>query len=277
MVADGGTAFESKARISEARAVSFGGFLLSIGLLLRASFATTIGSAYLQVHEVLIYTLFWISASIVMLLTGSIVQSLLLWGRFAPPSRTNLASGIILFSLFISVSLQASSSIMANQVDGPFDLTNDFPQALVLFLIQMALVGASGFAFQYLTTYDDRKAVEEGNVAAAVANGGAMIASALIASAPTTKTSELLTFVVYFIIGSVFVHFSARQLTRFFFGNRSTDDEVAKDGNWGAASLEASIAIGAAYAYSALLPELCSVTAVAATTIVNTNTTTTAP
>lgn len=261
MVADEGATFAATARISESRAVSFGGLLLAIGCLLRASFATTIGSTVLGAHEIIMYTLFWIGMSITMLLVGTVVQSLLLWRRFAPPSRTNLASGIILFSLLISVALQASSSIMGNQGDGPFDLSVDVPQALVLFLIQMCLVGCSGWLYQRVTSYDDQKAVEEGNVAAAVANAGALIASALLASAPTTKTSELLTFVSYFAISSAFAHVSSHFMTRkLIFGNRSTDDEVAKDQNWGAAALEAIITIGTAYAYSALLPELCSAT-----------------
>ena len=250
--------FDSTVRISEARAVTFGGLLLSVGYLLRSSFATTIGSSRLENYEVVLYTLFWVGVCTLTFMVGIVIQSYILWRRFSPPSRTNLASGIVQFALLIAVAMQAGSSIMANQEDGPFDLSTDLSEALFIFLIQMILIGMSGFVFQFFTSYDDQAAVAEGNTAAAVANAGVLITSSLLASAPTTKTSELAAFAAFFVIGSVLTHFSAYFITRrLIFGGASADEAITKDRNWGVAAVEAVVGIGTAYAYSALLPELC--------------------
>jgi uncharacterized membrane protein YjfL (UPF0719 family) len=180
------------------------------------------------------------------------------------------------WSFFICVALQTGNNLTAFQQPGEFSLGADLLGALVYYAIQMSMVGAAGLAIQRITPYDDRKEVDSGNAAAAISNGGILIAVSILASAPATKTVELLAFVVFFIVTVAAMFASKILVVRYgCFGGRTVHEEVTENRNWGATLVEASVAISIATCYTTFLKEFCIPVVITSISITNSTNTTT--
>eukprot|EP00658_Telonema_sp_P-2_P082985 TRINITY_DN8876_c0_g2_i1.p2 TRINITY_DN8876_c0_g2~~TRINITY_DN8876_c0_g2_i1.p2 ORF type:complete len:106 (+),score=23.08 TRINITY_DN8876_c0_g2_i1:253-570(+) len=102
-----------------------------------------------------------------------------------------------------------------------------------------------------------------------------LIAIAILASAPASKTYELLAFAVFFTATVILMYGCTFVVVRFaMFEGRSVNKEVTENRNWGATLVEAAIAIGIATCYTTFLKEFCAPVVVTVITVTNSTNTT---
>lgn len=113
---------------------------------------------------------------------------------------------------------------------------------------QVVMVGAT-LVVQCVTHYDDQKLIFDGNVAAGIKFCGTLLSVGILVSHPITVSDSVVTFAAFSGIGIALQTLMRRFLDRLVLphtAGRSVDVEIAEDGNWGVALLEASIAVSLA-------------------------------
>jgi uncharacterized membrane protein YjfL (UPF0719 family) len=243
--------------VSLPRAVAYSGYVVSVGVLLRSSFMITNGSKQPDA-DVITYSLYWLAIGAILQHVGYYGQRLLLWGRNAPSSESNLAAGIIDMSMYISMALQVGSNLLRNGENGSFDIPTETVDSIIYFLIQMALLALAGWAYRLVTKFDDVSAIRSGNVAVAVCNGMTTVAFAVLAQQPTTRTQEIVSLIVFFVVGVIVLQINrATLINKLIMVSQDLDKEIIEDRNWGAALTEGTITILLAQCYCTFLREIC--------------------
>jgi len=243
--------------VAKTRAVAFMGYLVSIGIMIRAAFVITNSPAQSN-WEIVQYSCYWLALGIVLQHIGYYLQRFLLWGRFPPASEHNLAASIIDAAVYVTVGLQVGSNLVKNSEPGPFNIASDTSSALIFFGCQLVLVAAAGYVHRLATKFDDVQCLADGNVAAAICNGSTMIATGVLASVPPARTDEILTLVTFFCVALLVLELMRfTVLNKLIMVSQDLDKEIMTDHNWGAALTEGAIMITMAYCLTAFLREIC--------------------
>lgn len=252
------TAKNDSGRISISRAASFSGYLISIGIMLRSSIAVT-NMPDISASSMLLYTFYWISLGLLMQHAGYFIQRFLLWGRTHPVSGSTDAAGILDGCIYIVVAMQVGSNLMGNNEPGPFNLTQDTSVTLSFFVLQMLCVTIAGKVFQFMTSFDDIKAVvEDDNVAVATANGLGLIAAGILTQEIGARTVEMAALFAFFVPALIVSHLNRKFLVdKVIMFSRSLDEELDKDRNWGAALVSGVISCLLCACMTSFAREIC--------------------
>lgn len=244
-------------RVARTRAVTYAGYVISIGVMVRSCYLITNGASQ-SGSDQLMYGCFWIAVGAMLQHAGYYVQRFVLWGCDAPSSEYNLAASIVDAALYVTVGLQIGSNLVKNGQGGEFDLSQDVTDVAIFFSLQMALIAIAGHLYRFITKFDDKAGILEGNVAVAVCNAGTMLATGVLASAPTQRTDEILTLLVFFVLGVIILQVVRLVIVdKVIMPSQELDQEIIRDHNWGAALCEGVISVMMAACMESFLRELC--------------------
>lgn len=266
-----GQSFEQPGKISASRCVSYSGYLISIGILVRSAYFAS-NSPSESGGYVLFYSMYWCTIGIILQHLGYFLMRLLLWGRKAPTSQSNLASGLIDGCMYITIGLQVGANLNGNNAPGPFDLGNDTATVLLFFVFQLTCIAIAGKIFQFTTKFDDVKCVADGNVAAALANGLYLLAAGVLSAQMATRSVEFVAFLAFFFPAQFITHLvRVFVVEKIIMVNSDLDTEILRDKNWGASLTSGSIAVLLSACLTSFLREICTPAPLRFNTINTTN------
>lgn len=233
-----------------ALAVSFAGYLISIGIILYYLISSPPSSYWSnweglnpQFIPALDITV-WFIFSILLLNVSRVINDKFLLYQFSNRKEIiedqNIGAGVVQMGSYISSAYMISMIIAYGQEK---TLLLEIIFALLYFsLSQIGLIVFSRI-YARLLPYRIHDEIEKDNFAPGVSFGLTLIAIGMIISFPLQETGNLVVLFFWFINGVVLLFISRLLLNLFFFKKKTLDYEIEKDQNWGIALIEGSIMI----------------------------------
>eukprot|EP00759_Apiculatamorpha_spiralis_P003781 PhF_6_TR11741/c0_g1_i1/m.19195 len=242
--------------VSDSRSTIFCGFLICCGCVMRGSFSSSINDE--DGPDLIIrYALYWLLIGYVMMFVGFYIARIFVWGFTGAPDGDNPAVAIVEAGIYIQVGINVMAGLTSNSEGGNFDLGPDTTMFVILFCCQESCVIIGSLVNQFITKYDDRKLVTEGNVAAALSNALNSIAFAMLAADPVTKSGEVANLYVFYIVAFVILIGIRIVVDKAVLVGRGVDTEIAEDKNWGAALCAGAVMVMAACCLTTFMREVC--------------------
>jgi uncharacterized membrane protein YjfL (UPF0719 family) len=157
----------------------------------------------------------------------------------AEVAKGNIAAAIVQFSSFTSTGLIVMRAIA---IDGTDELARALDTTIFFLAAQVAIVAFVAF-YERITKYDLRAEIADGNPAAGMALGLTLIAVGVTLSYAILETGSLIVFGVWFVMSSLLLWLMRSLVNRVLLPGHDLDQEIARDRNWGVATLEGSTAI----------------------------------
>jgi len=231
---------------NKAIAVSFSGFILAILIVIYGILSSSSGFDSTWTNDLLSTTI-WSVIGCIYLLSARIVNDKLILPKFSNTKELaedrNIGVGAVQAGSYIATAL-----IIKATLTGPdaLSLGQEITLTLIWFVITQALLIGFTYAYQMITKYDLHEELRNDNAAAGVALGGNLIAFSLLLAFYIGSYDSILGLIIWSII-SIILLFAVRIIVdKTLLPKQNLDKEIANDHNWGAGTIEAVTAIGAA-------------------------------
>jgi uncharacterized membrane protein YjfL (UPF0719 family) len=265
---------ELVSRDNHAIAISLSGFLMAMGLILRAAmndfgidaagdfggFAGQTTSAGVSVRTDCIgKACLAIVIGYFGLFTGQFVNRLVFKSRGVDLQdgvlfKSNNACGVIEGCQFICTALTCSGAFSFGYVSLDVGVASTF----IIFVVSQLLFIVASLIFQKLTKFDLFKEISANlNVAAALSYSMTMVALANLLHGASSRAFELPTLLVWFALGSVLLALFRLFADKVILPGEDLDKEIREDKNWGAAVVGGAISIGATLIFNNYIADPC--------------------
>ena len=255
-VHDGLTSFNLNHELTrednKAIALSFGGYLLGIGIILWGVLASDGGTNSIEtsnrgLFEDLLATAGWSVIGIGLLQVARLVNDKILFYQFDNSkelvSDRNIGLGAVECGGFIGSALIIRAALDGEDAGG-------FGISLLLTLVYF-MAGQVAFIFfgkiyQWVSRFDLYQEIEKDNVSAGVSFGMSLVAIGILLSGFIVRFESLIAMGVWFFICVGLLLTSRYIVDKIILPGQLLDEEISEDHNWGAALVEGSAAIGVA-------------------------------
>uniref|UniRef100_A0A7S1HZM0 Uncharacterized protein n=1 Tax=Eutreptiella gymnastica TaxID=73025 RepID=A0A7S1HZM0_9EUGL len=240
---------------SSAIAISYGGYILGTGMVIRGAFAATISPGQ-NVGMTVAYAFAWSGIGLLAQFAGFALANRVLWMQLSTADLVNnRAAAIIEGCGYLRTGILIGAMLDGNSEEGQWKWAEDVATFLIFFTMAQLAIIVLGFFFMWITTYNDRELVKKGNIAAAINFGLHMISCAILMASPLNKTSSIIAFWVFFGIAYCILHIFRFLYAKLFRIVLDSDKEVSEDSNWGAALIEGCCQISISLSLMTLFPD----------------------
>lgn len=237
---------------NKAVAVATAGYLFGVLLVIRGvmlSGSNPAFSVWRDMGSVVVWTLI----SLLLLLFSGWINRKFLLREFDVHKELlqdrNVGTGVVLASSYIGTAMIISAAISGSSGLG---FMRELAEALLYFVIGQVGFIVLGLVYKHFCGYDLHAEIEQDNAAAGLSFAATLIAMAILFAGQMRRSDSLLVLLVWMPL-SMLVLIACRWLVDLIIlpGAR-INQEIARDKNWGVASIEAVAVIG-----SALLLDAC--------------------
>merc|ERR1711865_504625 len=247
---------------NHAMAISMSGFLLALGIVAYEALQSLRSTEPICIAVLLV----WSSIGVVQLLIARVFNDFFIISHLANRNSIvedhNIAVACVEAASFVAAGLVSGASISGPSIG--FEQFGDQIGSTVLYFFsgQICIILFTCL-YEKITGFSVKDELTQNNGAAGVAFGLAIVAIAIVVAAPIRKTDSVLTFWVWFVLGSILLVFVRVLIDKVILPGESLDDEIQRKqhnsthGNWGAAVVEGGILVVAALMVGVLLPDVC--------------------
>ncbi len=245
---------------NKAIAISFGGYVFGVGLILYAVLAhegPTQPGTLEETHGLL--PLLWDFAStagwgllgIVLLNIARIINDKILLAKFDNTKELvtdrNIGTGAVECGSFVGSALMIQAALAGEDSSfGAAILTT----LIFFFLGQIGFI-IFGMLLQKITRFDLHAEIESDNAAAGVSFGFSLVAIGILLSGYIKYSDSVLGFGLWFLVASFVLVASRYLIDKAMLPGDLLDDEISRDQNWGAALVEGLCTVAVAFIVTA--------------------------
>ena len=245
---------------NKAIAISFGGYVFGVGLILYAVLAhegPTQPGTLEETHGPL--PLLWDFAStagwgllgIVLLNIARIINDKILLAKFDNTKELvtdrNIGTGAVECGSFVGSALMIQAALAGEDSSfGAAILTT----LIFFFLGQIGFI-IFGMLLQKITRFDLHAEIESDNAAAGVSFGFSLVAIGILLSGYIKYSDSVLGFGLWFLVASFVLVASRYLIDKAMLPGDLLDDEISRDQNWGAALVEGLCTVAVAFIVTA--------------------------
>lgn len=192
-------------------------------------------------------TAIWSTVGCIYLLLARVINDKLILPKFSNRKELiqdrNVGVGIVQAGSYITTAL-----IIRATLNGPdiFTLGEELLLTLIWFTITQILLIAFTFLYQLSTKYDLHEELRNDNPATGVAFAGNMIAIGILLAFYIRTYDSIVGLFIWAAISTLLLCLVRIIVDKALLPNQKLDQEIAKDRNWGAGTIEAITAIGSA-------------------------------
>ena len=256
LVNDGLTPYKIDRQLTEvdnkAIAVSFGGYLLALGIILwgvlssESSIEPT-GSLRVDLFADLISTVIWGGIGIILLQIARLINDKILLYQFDNTKElvedSNIGTGAVQCGAYIGTAFIIRAALSGEQAE---TILVSLGATLVYFFLGQIAFILFGKLYQLVTRYDLHVEIENDNVAAGVSFGMTLSAVGLVLSGYIMKSDSLIGLACWFVISAFLLLVCRYLIDKLILPGSLLDEEISRDRNWGAAIVEGASALGLA-------------------------------
>lgn len=232
---------------NKAVAVSFGGYLFAIGIVVYGVFTSVPGEWFVTSRRELLLDLLdliiWSAIGIVLLNVARVINDRILLRKFRNVKELiedrNIGTGAVEWGSYIGSAFIIKAALFGEDIS----FLHGVVATLIYFFIGQLGFILFGWLYQAISRYDVHAEIERDNVSAGVAFGAGLIAISLLLSGFIIRYDSLLGFVAWLILSLFFLLVSRYLVDKFIIPGALLDEEISQDQNWGAAFVEGSVAI----------------------------------
>ncbi|RMH62841.1 MAG: DUF350 domain-containing protein [Calditrichaeota bacterium] len=235
-------------RDNKAVAVSFGGYmagvlLVLLGVLQSGGVGNGQTPAHVDLIKDLLDTLIWGVIGVALLNIARLINDTFILRKFSVIKELtddrNIGVGAVLWGGYLGSALIVQAAISGESNGWGMDIA----LSVLYFLIGQAGFILYAYIFQWQTRFDVHAEIERDNAAAGVSFGLSLLAVGILLAGYLHHYDSIPGFFVWLVI-SWFVLAVSRYLSdKWVLPGALLDEEIAQDGNWGAALVEGSIAV----------------------------------
>lgn len=214
-------------------AVSFAGYLVGVGLVIRGSLSTSRVGVWDQLLDEIVFT----AVGLFLLFISQLINDKVIFygiNNGQAIMEGNVAVGILEAATSLGSGIIIGSSITASNTGYGEDLGTT---GMWFVFGQLGLVVFCKL-YELITKYDDKAEIMKGNAAAGIGYGFTIVAVSLVIASPISKSDSLLGFALSYVIGSLLIIVMRVAVDKLVLRGRNLDDEITEDSNWGAAIVE---------------------------------------
>ncbi len=223
-------------------AVSFGGFLLAVALIIHGIFTSPYMSLGWQLD--LLYTVIWAGLGCLLLLGSRWIQDKLLLPWFSNRKELvtdrNVGIGAVQAGGYIGTALIIRALVM-DESTAP--LWTEIALTLMWYACTQAVFLLFARVYARLISYSLRAELERDNVAAGVSFGGSLIALGILLAFYLQGSDSLVGFGLWAILAIIILKLTRLLTDKLILPHHRLDSEIQADQNWGAGCIEAIISI----------------------------------
>ncbi len=226
---------------NKAIAITFVGYLGGVVIVLEGA----LSGMHADLVSHLIEESIWGLIGIFLLnLAGKMNDRLIL--RFFDNKKELLENRNVGVGVAIAGSYIGSAVIIRSIIIGePIGWVLEISLTLFYFLLGQFAFFIFSLLYQKVTAYDFHEEIENGNIAAGISFGFNLAAIGILLAIPIRLSYSLVSFLVWFILGSAVIAFFRFVMDRIIIPLEKLDEEIHQDKNWGVAFLEGCFAIAA--------------------------------
>lgn len=231
---------------NKAVALSLSGFILGIFIVIHGVLANPSGSDSTWLADIQSTTI-WSSIGCLYLLIARVINDKLILPKFYNKKELiedrNIGVGAVQAGSYIATAL-----IIKATLTGPdtLSLGQEILLTFIWFTITQLLLVGFTFVYQMLIKYDLHEELRNDNSAAGVALAGNIVAFSLLLAFYIRTYDSILGLLLWSIISVILLFIVRIIVDKALLPKQQLSEEIAKDRNWGAATIEAITAIGAA-------------------------------
>jgi uncharacterized membrane protein YjfL (UPF0719 family) len=245
---------------NKAIAVSFGGYVFGVGLILYAVLThegpTQPGSIE-ETHGLVpllwdfASTLGWGLLGILLLNLSRIINNKILLSKFDNTKELvtdrNIGTGAVECGSFVGSALMIQAALSGE--DSSFIVA--IISTLIFFVLGQVGFILFGILLQKVTRFDLHHEIEIDNAAAGVSFGFSLVAIGILLSGYIKYSDSVLGFGLWFLVSSFVLLASRYLIDKAMLPGDLLDDEISRDQNWGAALVEGLCTVAVAFIASA--------------------------
>ncbi|MBN1971861.1 MAG: DUF350 domain-containing protein [Candidatus Delongbacteria bacterium] len=223
---------------NKAFAISFTGYLLSIGIIVWG----VVDSPSISLQEDVTGIIVWSIVGIVLLNISRFLNDKFLLYQFNNTKEIivdkNPGTGAVEFGTYVGTSF-----IIFSLVHGEAGYWLDDVISTVLFFVSSQILFIIfGFIYQKITKFDLHAEIERDNIAAGVSFGLTLVSVGYLIGEAVGKSDSLLFLLIWFTGGSILLIVLRKITSKLMFPHHKLDDEISKDMNWGVSLIEGVVA-----------------------------------
>ncbi len=232
---------------NKAVAVSFGGYLFAIGIVVYGVFTSVPGEWFVTSRRELLFDLLdlvlWSAIGIVLLNVARVINDRILLRKFQNIKELvqdkNIGTGAVEWGSYIGSAFIIKAALFGEDISFLHGLVS----TLIYFFIGQLGFIIFGWLYQMISRYDLHAEIERDNISAGVAFGAGLVAISLLLSGFIVRYDSLPGFLVWLVLSLFFLIVSRYIVDKFILPGSLLDEEISQDQNWGAAFVEGSVAI----------------------------------
>ena len=240
---------------NKAIALSFGGFLFGVGLILQTVLGHESHSLPGTPSEAqdtslflfdLVSTGLWSVLGVILLLLARVINDKLLLSQFDNTKELvtdrNLGTGAVECGSFVGSAIMIQAALSGSESHFLVSLA----ATLVFFALGQAGFIVFGLIFQKVARFDLHGEIEKDNVAAGVSFGLNLIAIGVLLSGYLKAADSALGFLVWFVFATLMILACRYFVDKLILPGDLLDEEISRDQNWGAGLVEGLCSIALA-------------------------------
>ncbi len=226
---------------NKAISIAFVGYLGGIVIVLEGALEGIYATIWIELLEISIWALIGI---LLLNLAGKMNDHLILRSfnnKTELLEKKNVGVGVTVAGSYIGSALIIRSIIIGEPIGWAYEIA----LTIVYFLLGQIAFFVYSILYQKVTKYDFHGEIESGNAAAGISLAMNLIAIGALLAIPIRISYSLLSFAVWFVLGSAVLALFRFVVDRTIIPMEKLDEEIHKDKNWGVAFLEGCFAIAA--------------------------------
>ena len=230
-----------------ALAISFGGFMAALGLVIGAVILSPSSEGMTWVQEFK-SSLLWTAGSMVLLALALVINDFVIFPKFQNRKEIlddhNVGLGVVEAASFLATAILIWGSL-SEQIE-PSELGEPW-LTLIYFMVGQALLLLYSKVYPKVSGIDLHRELEKDNPAVGLAFGGSLLAFAILVGWAQMSYDSIPTLVLLALGHVVVLGVLRFAMHLLFSGKVSLADELQRDRNWGLGVLEAVISIVVAF------------------------------